>query len=123
MTRKKVRDDCIKCHKELPLGCGVHRKYCNECQIVVRTDFQKARYQRNKRSMPKKSRICSLCASRFSGGSRICEKCVHKFLERRKKIHCLYCGKLIPLKKHLTLYCGKQCAVPSWYVLKQHGSG
>lgn len=127
LSRKKtVRDDCVNCHKPLPIGVGVHRLYCNECQRILRSKAQKERYQKmRKKVLSKAKRVCKLCKKEFTPNVtmntslKICKSCTNKFLERRNNIRCLYCGKLIPKTDRIKFFCNAKCSIPSWYVLKR----
>ena len=122
MTRKKkAREDCIQCHKSLPIGAGVHRLYCVECSKKNYKKKQQERYQRQRGF--RKLKVCMLCTKEFKPEQKkslsLCPQCTTKFLERRNNMNCLFCGKHIEPSRRLKLFCGTKCSHPSWYVLRR----
>ena len=122
MTRKKkAREDCIQCHRSLPIGVGVHRLYCDQCGKENYKKKQQERYQRTKNN--RKGKTCMQCKKEFIPEQKkslaLCPQCTAKFLERRNNMNCLFCGKHIEPTRRLKLFCGTQCSHPSWYVLRR----
>ena len=118
--KKKARDDCANCHKPLPIGVGVHRLYCNTCQIELRSKWQKARYQ--KLHGTKRRKVCMVCKTKFTpvqGRDRLCTVCMQDFMKRRNNLHCLFCGKHLQPTGRLKFFCNTKCSQPSWYVLRR----
>jgi len=119
--KKKARDDCVECHKPLPIGVGVHRLYCNECQVTLRIKWQRERY-RKVNGLKKKKKMCMVCKEKFLPDDyqmKLCIKCMKKFMDRRNNLHCLFCGKHLQPNGRLKFFCNTKCSQPSWYVLRR----
>ena len=117
--KKKAREDCLMCHKSLPIGCGVHRLYCAECQKQRRssyyTDVRKGKQE-------PKQKQCLICKSKFlpaERSDRLCTNCMQDFIKRRNNLHCLFCGKHLQPNGRLKFFCNTECSQPSWYVLRR----